>query len=64
MDGRLLAVVRTCCELCPYPVLAACLTDRLQAQYGSSGFGVDHMIRELPGDIPALMDVVLERVER
>lgn len=65
----------TCCEELRYdvslllllrgrvPVLMP-LPHSLQAQYGVSGTGVDEKIRNLPGEIPALMDVVLERVER
>jgi hypothetical protein len=48
----------------PLYLLTCCEELRLQAQYGVSGSGVDEKIRELPGEIPALMDVVLERVER
>jgi hypothetical protein len=69
----------TCCEelrygilgchlpslaLCINATLECCLGCRLQAQYGASGSGVDGKIRELPGEIPALMDIVLDRVER
>ena len=49
----------------PHYIYPQCiLLIRLQAQYGVSGSGVDEKIRELPGEIPALMDVMLERVER
>ncbi len=50
-------------SLCVWMVVG-CVLHSLQAQYGSFGSGVDGMIRELPGDVQNLMDVVLERVER
>ena len=48
----------------PLFLLTACEELRLQAQYGLGGSGVDVFIRTLPGEIPSLLDMVLERVER
>lgn len=48
----------------PLFLLTACEELRLQAQYGMDGTGVDEKIRDLPGEVPLLLDVVLERVER
>jgi hypothetical protein len=48
----------------PLFLLTACEELRLQAQYGLGGSGVDVFIRTLPGEIPMLLDMVLERVER
>lgn len=48
----------------PLYLLTVCEELRLQAQYGIAGTGVDHAIRNLPGEIPDLLDVVLLRVER
>jgi telomerase protein component 1 len=39
----------------PLFLLTACEELRLQAQYGSAGQGVDDKIRELPGEVPALL---------
>lgn len=48
----------------PLFLLTACEELRLQAQYGLGGSGVDVFIRSLPGEIPSLLDMVLDRVER
>lgn len=48
----------------PLYLLTCCEELRLQAQYGFSGAGVDEMIVSLPDNIPALLAVVLDRVER
>jgi len=48
----------------PLFLLTACEELRLQAQYGMGGSGVDVFIRSLPQEIPSLLDMVLERVER
>ena len=48
----------------PLYLLTVCEELRLQAQYGEAGSGVDSKIRELPGEIPDLLHVVLLRVER
>eukprot|EP01138_Halocafeteria_seosinensis_P010237 gb/GECG01010455.1/.p1 GENE.gb/GECG01010455.1/~~gb/GECG01010455.1/.p1 ORF type:complete len:2817 (+),score=410.58 gb/GECG01010455.1/:1-8451(+) len=48
----------------PLYLLTVCEELRLQAQYGVEGSGVDRKIKQLPGEIPTLLDVVLERVER
>lgn len=47
----------------PLFLLTVCEELRLQAQYGLMGTGVNDKIAELPGDIAALLDVVLDRVE-
>ncbi len=48
----------------PLYLLTVCEELRLQAQYGEAGSGVDSKIREMPGEIPDLLHVVLLRVER
>ena len=48
----------------PLYLLTVCEELRLQAQYGVEGSGVDRKIRQFPGEIPTLLDVVLERVEK
>lgn len=48
----------------PLYLLTCCEELRLQAQYGETGAGVDDKIAELPGEVPALLDFVLARVER